>query len=77
MVNNTYIPGITTFMKMNNTEKDQRIAILQEEAKNVFTDNEIVKSGISNGCTRNQLYKDLLINLKLSTIEISMICEIY
>ena len=77
MVSNTYIPGITTFMKMNSIEEDQRITNLQEETKNVSTDNEIVKPGLSNGCTTNQLYKDLLINLKRSTIENSMICKIY
>ena len=72
MVSNTYIPGITTLMKMNNIKEDKRITNLQEETKNVFSDNEFFRSGLSNGYTTIQLNKDLLIYLKLIIIENSM-----
>ena len=43
MMSNTYNPGIATFMIMNNIEEHQRITNLQEETKDVFKDNKIVK----------------------------------
>ena len=77
MISNTYIPGKSTFMKMNRIKDDNRNKSSPEETKEVFENNEIVKPGLSNGWITNKLYKDLLIGLGLSCIENSMICEIY
>ena len=77
MVSNTYIPGTTTAFTMSHIETDQRIKRVQEEAEEVWKNNDIVKIGLSNGCTTNKLYKDLLIDLELSNFDNSMICKIY
>ena len=77
MVSNTYIPGTTTAFIMNHIEADQRNKRVQEEEKDAWMDNDVVKIGLSNGCTTNKLYKDLLIDLELSSIDNSTICKIY
>ena len=77
MVSNTYIPGTTTAFIMNHIEADQRNKKVQEEEKDAWMDNDVVKIGLSNGCTTNKLYKDLLIDLELSSIDNSTICKIY
>ena len=77
MISNTYIPGKSTFMKMNRIKDDNRNKSSPEESKEVFENNEIVKPSLSNGWITNKLYKDLLTGLGLSSIENSMICEIY
>ena len=77
MISNTYIPGKSTFVKMNRIKDDNRNKSSPEETNEVFENNEIVKPGLSNGWITNKLYTDLLIDLGLSSIENSMICEIY
>ena len=77
MVSNTYIPGTTTAFIMNHIEADQRNKRVQEEEKDAWMDNDVVKIGLSNGCTTNKLCKDLLIDLELSSIDNSTICKIY
>ena len=53
MVSNTYNPGITKFMVMNNIEEHHRITNLQEETKDIFKDNKIIIPCLLNGCTTN------------------------
>ena len=77
MVSNTYIPGTTTTFTMSHIETDQRTKRVQEEAEEVWKDNDIVKIVLSNRCTINKLYKDLLIDLEHNNFDNSMICKIY
>ena len=49
MISNTYIPGKSTFMKLNRIKDDNRNKSSPEETKEVFENNEIVKPGLSNG----------------------------
>ena len=53
MVSNTYNPGITKFMVMNNIEEHHRITNLQEETKDIFKDNKIINPCLLNRCTTN------------------------
>ena len=49
IISNAYIPGKSTFMKMNRIKDDNRNKISSEETKDVYENNEIVKLGLSNG----------------------------
>ena len=64
-------------MKMNRIKDYNKSKNSPEEMKEVFKNNEIVKPGLSNGWITYKLYKYLLIGLGLSSIEKSMIFEIY
>ena len=77
MISNTYIPGTTKLFRMIKVGLDERATVAQEETNETWEDNGLVKPGISNGCTLNKLYKDLLIDLELANIDSSTICEVY
>ena len=77
MVNITYISGETNNLNMLNIDTDPRSSKIPEETKEECTDNDIVKPGLSNGCTKNKLYKDLLIDFGLSNFENSEIVKVY
>ena len=62
---------------MLDIDNDPRSDRIPEETKDECTDNDIAKSGLSNGCTKNQLYKDLLIDFRLSNFENSEIVKVY
>ena len=62
---------------MLDIDTDPRSDRIPEDTKEECTDNHIVKPNLSNGCTKNQLYKDLLIYFGLSNFENSEIVQVY
>ena len=49
MISSIYIPGKSTFMKMNRIKDNNRKKTSPEETKEVFENNEVVKPDMSNG----------------------------
>ena len=66
MVSNTYIPSETNNFNMLDIDTHPRGSRIPEQTKEECTDNHIIKSGLSNGCTKDKLFKDLLIDFGLS-----------
>ena len=77
MVSSTYTSELETLFIMKNIEADSRESRIIEKVEEENKNKNIIKPEISNGWTKNNQYKNLLIDLELDKLDHSVIIEVY